>query len=194
MALHGRRLDALWKLSNNTALGEDDMSRALLTIAAAALRPGHACSAHLLRLDVDVFHVEETISRGPTAAWLPSNGDSIPVSESLFRDVVRGTGTHACADVRADPSLAALRVGRETDARAFIACTVRAVDTTFVVALVSTQALAEPFDHDDVHFMESLATLLQSRLERRRRRYGPLMNCGPSARGAAGAVPHGSIP
>ena len=170
MALHGRRLDALWKLSNNPALNEDDMTLALLTIAAAARRPGHAFAAHLLRVDADALLVEATISRGPNAAWLPATGTTVPIVESLFRDIVRSGGTDSCHDVVTEPELAALRIGAETGTRSFIACAFRAGDATVVVALVSSQPLAGAFDHDDAHFMEVLAGLLESRLQRRLQR------------------------
>ena len=170
MALHGRRLDALWKLSNNAALNEEDMTRALLTIAAAALRPGHAFGAYLLRVDADVLFVEETISRGPHAAWLPNTGATVDVADSLFRDIVRTGGTRSSVDIAADPATAALRAGGEGGARSFIACAFRAGDTMYVVALVSAQTLAEPFAEDDTHFMESLSTLLETRLSRRLQR------------------------
>jgi hypothetical protein len=170
MANHGRRLDALWKLSNNAALNEEDMTRALLTIAAAALRPGHAFGAHLLRVDADVLFVEETISRGPHAAWLPSTGATIEVVASVFRDIVRTGGTRGCADITADPVYASLRVGGESGARSFLATAFRAGDAMHVVALVSTATLPEPFAEDDVHFIESLATLLEPRVAVRRQR------------------------
>jgi hypothetical protein len=196
MAMHGRRLDALSKLSNNYTLKEEDMTRALLTIAAAALRPGFGFSAHLLRIEAGQLLVEETISRGPHAAWLPNNGDAIGVNASLFREAVLAGATRSCADMRTEPGLAELRAGGETRARSFIAAPFCAGDAKYVVALVSTHAFPAPFDRDDEHFMECLATLLASRLVSRpsRRDYGPLMNCGPLPLGAAGLVPHGSMP
>jgi GAF domain-containing protein len=196
MAMHGRRLDALWKLSTNSALKEEDMIRALLTIAAAALRPGVAFSAHLLRIEAGQLLVEETISRGPHAAWLPNNGDAIGVNASLFREAVLADATRSCADIRAEPELADLRAGGETRARSFIAAPFRAGDAKYVVAMVSTHAFPAPFDRDDEHFMESLVTLLAARLVNRpsRRAYGPLMNCGPLPLDPAGLVPHGSMP
>jgi GAF domain-containing protein len=170
MAMHGRRLDALWKLSNNTALSEDDMTRALLTIAAAALRPGCAFSAHLMRVNGDRLCPEEAVSRGPHATWLGGGGASIALASSLVRDVARLGGTHACADIAADPLLAHLDAGDAGHAGSYIASAFRAGETRFVVALISTQAFATPFDHDDVHFVEALATLLATRLERRLQR------------------------
>ncbi len=168
--MHGRRLDALWKLSNNTALNEEDMTRALLTIAAAALRPGHAFAAHLLRVDAEVLFVEETISRGPHAALLPNTGTRVDRAESLFRTIAKNGGIDACPDVLADPERSALRVGRETGTRSFLACGFRAENITYVVALVSEAPVAEPFGPDDTHFIESLAGLLESRLTRRNQR------------------------
>jgi hypothetical protein len=170
MALHGRRLDALWKLSNNTALTEEDMTRALLTIAAAALRPGHPFAAHLLRVDADDLIVEATISRGPSAAWLPTAGTTVPVADSLFREIVRGGGAGSCEDVAGRPELASLRIGAETGTRSYIARVFRAGEAKFVVALVSAQPIDDAFDHDDAHFMEVLAGLLESRLQRRLQR------------------------
>jgi GAF domain-containing protein len=172
MALHGRRLDALWKLSKNTALSEDDMTRALLTIAAAAVRPGQPFAAHLLRLDqqFDELVVEETITRGPSAAWLPDIGTAVAVEASLFGSIARRGGTRSCADVTEFPELAELKLGRETGTRSFIASAFRAADVMYVVGLVSTDPVTEPFTDEDTHFMEILTTLLQSRLEMRRHR------------------------
>jgi hypothetical protein len=168
MAMHVRRLDALWKLSNNTALTEEDMTRALLTIAAAGLRPGQGFAAHLLRVDGDVLHVEETISRGPSAAWLPHTGTVVPLSQSLFRDVAKFGGTASCHDIALRPELQSLQIGRETGASAFLACGFRVSGgVRFVVALVSSQPLDQPFGMDDGHFIESLASLLETRVERR---------------------------
>jgi hypothetical protein len=166
MAMHGRRLDALWKLSNNTAMNEEDMTRALLTIAAAAIRPGQPFAACLLRVDGQDLIVEETISRGPEAAWLPNSGTAIPLAESLFDELVRGTGTHAENDVDGGT----LKAGMDFPTRAYIASALRAGDARYVVALVSPVPLSDEFGHDDVHFMESLVTLLQTRLERRLQR------------------------
>ncbi len=143
------------------------MTRALLTIAAAALRPGHAFAAHLLRVDADVLFVEETISRGPQASWLPNTGTTVDLSDSLFRTIALTSGTDACRDVLTEPARAALRVGRDTGTRAFIACGFRAVDTKYVVALVSHVPVDDPFGIEDFHFLESLSGLLASRLERR---------------------------
>jgi hypothetical protein len=194
MAIHGRRLDALWKLSTNAALHEDDITRALLTIAAAALRPGHAFGAHLLRVEADVLVVEETISRGPHAAWLPSTGATIEVAASVFRDIATTGGTRSCADVARSPEFATLRTGRELGARSFIGYAFRAGLSMYVVALVSAQALAEPFGEDDIHFVESLTTLLEPRLARRRTMRQGLMNCDPPPVGAGALVAHGSMP
>jgi hypothetical protein len=119
-----------------------------------------------LRVDVDVFHVEETISRGPHASWLPNTGHTIDVMDSLFRDIAHGGGIRSCPDVTQVPEYARLTAGRDTGTRSFIASGFRAGDVGYVVALVSTQT-STPFDDVDVHFMESLTALLSRRLERR---------------------------
>jgi hypothetical protein len=170
MAMHGRRLDALWKLSNNTALNEEDMTRALLTIASAALRPGHAFGAGLFRVDIDVLVVEEAIARGDQMAWMPKTGALIDIVDSVYREIVRNGGMRSSPDIRRDPAVASLRIMREVGPCSFVACAFRAGDAMYVVSLASTDAFEHPFSGDDLHFMESLATLLESRLARRQQR------------------------
>jgi GAF domain-containing protein len=170
MAMHGRRLDALWKLSNNTALNEEDMTRALLTIASAALRPGHAFGACLLRVDFDALVVEEAIARGDQTAWIPKSGALIDILDSVYRDIVRNGGMRSSPDIRRDPAFAALRIARDAGPCSFVASAFRAGDAMYVVSLASTDTFDRPFTGDDLHFMESLATLLESRLARRQQR------------------------
>lgn len=191
LTMHGRRLDALWKISNNAALNEEDMTRALLTVAAATLRPGRNFSALLHRVDRErnELIIEESIVRSDEGSLAPEFGTTIALADTPLLEVVRRQALHAAADVCAiEGDLAARAMVRETGMRAFIGTVFRAGDAMYTISLIATEPLDGAFDAEDTHFMESLATLLEKRLGRRMQRARMLARAEQERRAALASV------
>jgi GAF domain-containing protein len=165
-AFHSSRLDALWRISTATGLSDEDMTRALLTLAAARMRPGMLFAAHLHRVAGDELIVEEIVSRAGAALRLPARGSACTLDASPLLEVVRRRASHACADVHAMPQLADRAGVRGTGMRSFVGTAFRAGGTVFALAVTSAQPLDGAFTDDDAHFLETIASLLELRVER----------------------------
>ena len=185
--LNARRLDALWKIASNLSLGDADASRALLTLAAATIRPGTPFAAHLHRVDGATLVLEEAIAHTPGAgesAVYPMARQSERLENTPLFEVVRSGATHSCADLAAVPELAHREAVRVGGMRAFIGTAFRAGDAIFTITLGSSTANACDFDVEDSHFIESVATLLEKRVG------GRLQRARMLARASADADAH----
>ncbi len=168
-SMHARRLDALWKIST-AELRDEDMTRALLTLAAAQMRPGMPFAAHIHRVAGNELIVEETVSRDPGDGPLPARGSATALVDSPLLEVVQRRSSHAAPDLRAVPELAGRALVRERRMRSFVGAAFRAGANIFTVSVTSTQALDGTFDADDAHFLETIASLLETLIERRLQR------------------------
>ena len=148
--LQQKRMDALWRLAGDSALGDRQLVHAALGLGAALLVPGQAFGARLGRVRGAVIEIEaanderlgvETVARGQ------STGVDAPHGEAIARLVT----------CRYD----------DTANGALIVTPFNAANALYVLSFASPGPAHRPLQADDEAFAESIARLIAARMQNR---------------------------
>jgi len=173
---HANRLEALWRMTNNTALDDEELLAEMLRQGAAAVRPGGSFCAMLSRLDgSDVVTEAAYYDPAADATGGLQAGARVPLEESPTIEVIRAGITRAWDDVQADPAIARRPRVEQLRWRSMIATLLRAGGSSYFLTFASQTPAAKPFGKEDLAYVELLgaffATHLQQRWQWRRIRY-----------------------
>ena len=145
--LQQKRMDALWRLAGDTALGDQQLVHAALGLGAALLVPGQAFGARLGRVCGAVIEIEAA------------------------NDERLGGATAAPKSIRVDAphreAIARLVTCRWDDIAngALVVTPFNAANALYVLSFASALPAQRPLQADDEAFTESIARLIAARMQ-----------------------------
>lgn len=162
---HAERLEALWRIVNNAAFGDEERWLAMLEEAAAAIRVGHAFQGSLWRVQgTDMVIEAVTPSVSGSAAVRP--GEVFPLRGAIVNELVtQGGGTQAWDDLQAVGSVTDM--ARQVGTRAFVATTFTAGGTMWGISFASTTPTLYTFGPLDKAYIEVLASFFANHVQQR---------------------------
>jgi hypothetical protein len=146
--MHQKRMDALWRLAGDTALGDGQLVRAALGLGAALLVPGQPFGARFGRV------------RGPQLWIEAANDERLAAGRTIQQGAVTADARHAEAIAR----LVTLH-WNDGGTGALIVTPFNAGNALYVLSFWSPEAARRPLTADDDAFAESIARLIASRVQ-----------------------------
>ena len=164
---HARRLEALWKIVNDSGLKDQELSLAMLQAAAAAIRVDKDFRGMLWRVEGESFIVEALAQADHLATALNATvGDPIPLQGSAIGKVVAaGGGTRSWNNIQ--ESLDAPATVLKNDSHALIITAFKAGGATWGLSFVSSLRGLEPFEQEDHTYVEVIASFFANHLQQR---------------------------
>ena len=164
---HARRLEALWKIVNDSGLKDQELSLAMLRAAAAAIRVDKDFRGMLWRVEDGNFVVEALAHADHLNPALNARvGQPIPLEGSAIGKVVAaGGGTRSWNDIQASADAPA--TVRTNDSHALIITTFKAGGATWGLSFVSSFRGLEPFEQQDHTYVEVIASFFANHLQQR---------------------------
>lgn len=164
---HAERLEALWRIINNTGLRDEELWLAMLREASAAIRPGQGYQGTLWRVQGTDLVLEAVTEPSQQAGAVAARaGASIPLENTAAGKVLaEGGGTRAWDDLQASTDHGALALALGT--RSFIATTFTAGGTTWGVSFASTQPSIKPLGPYESAYIEVLASFFANHVQQR---------------------------
>ena len=164
---HASRLEALWKIVNDSGLKDQELSLAMLQAAAAAIRVDNDFRGMLWRIEGENFIVEALAQAGHLSTALNARvGQPIPLEGSAIGKVIEaGGGTRSWNDIQtsADAPATVFR----NDTHALIVTMFKAGGSTWGLSFVSSFRGLEPFEQQDHTYVEVIASFFANHLQQR---------------------------
>jgi diguanylate cyclase (GGDEF)-like protein len=165
-ATTARRIRALWKIASDRSTDESERFAHILETATAAMRPGLPLIGVLSRLDGDMIVIDATASTidatrsaALTATIVP--GARLPFARMFLKLVHDAGTTRVWNDV--DSAEWTETLAGSLGCRALIATPLTIARRTYFVTFASPQTTGdEPFDEDDIAFVEVVASFISS--------------------------------
>ena len=165
---HAERLEALWKIVNNSSLRDEELVLMMLQQAAAAIVPGQDFEALLMRVQGDDAVIEAVTSsiNNPGVELHTHVGAAVPLANTSFGMVLaEGGGTHSWHDL--DTSAYSSDASRARGTRSLVITTFVAGTTTWGLAFTSTRTIRKPLGAQDHAYVEVLASFFANHLQQR---------------------------
>jgi diguanylate cyclase (GGDEF)-like protein len=165
---HAHRLEALWRMSNNTALDDEELLQAMLEQGAAALRPGMSFCGMLSRLDGSEIVVEAAFY--PLDVDVPEGlhaADRTPLEDSASIEVIRGGISRYWDDVLTEPAFVRRKRVRQLHWRSLISTPFRAGGASYFLTFAAQQPTAKAFGKEDLAYIELLGAFFGTHLQQR---------------------------
>lgn len=165
-----RRLESLWRIVNTPHLHGQELVLAMLTDAAAALRPGELFTGTLGHIEGSEY-VADAVARAeghPGAIErILRVGTRVPLDETLLARNLAAGRTQSWHDCQVVPDLPAR--ARRAGVRSQIATQFVANETLYVLMLASVEPPSDiPFSADDYEYVEVLGSFFSRHLEAER--------------------------
>ena len=165
---HAHRLEALWRMTNNTALDDEELLHAMLDQGAAALRPGMLFSGMLARLDGSEVVTEA--AHYPAGVDAPDGlqaGARTPLEDSASIEVIRSGISRYWDDVLADPAFARRKRVKALRWRSLISTPFRAGGASYFLTFAGREPTTKPFGKEDLAYVELLGAFFATHLQQR---------------------------
>jgi diguanylate cyclase (GGDEF)-like protein len=165
--LHAERLEALWKIVNDPSLRGEELLRAMLSEAAAAIRPDQEFRGMLWRVQGTDMIVEALSHPDHSPGNLHTYiGAIIPLDRTIIGKVLaEGTGTRSWDDVESSAYRSNFTKAHET--RALIVTTFNAGAMTWGISFASTATARNPLGPQDNVYIEVLASFFANHVQQR---------------------------
>lgn len=144
------RLNGLWRVITRAGHDRQQLTREVLVEGARALGLTSGLLAH--REGNDLVLDVATLPR--TASWM---GEGRVLDDTLSGRVLTAGHTLHSADLESDPKFSDLAVTRDLGLRCAIGTPVEVGDREYVVSYADSNARAQPFDVEDIAYIELLA-------------------------------------
>jgi diguanylate cyclase (GGDEF)-like protein len=164
------RLAALWRVTHNTLLDDDELLSAMLRDGAEGMREGEDFSGMFARLDGNDIVVEALFNGGLATehmAGLPLTGHRFELEGSTFVEMLRGGVTQSWTDAARDPHVGSLKRLSTVGCRNVIMTPVHACGSSHFLSFSSLAPLARAFTAEDHAYVELLASFFASHLHSR---------------------------
>ncbi len=165
---HAERLEALWRIVNDSQLRDEERWPAMLREAASAMRSGQGFQGALWRVDGTEMIVEAVTGPFPavTGALTMRAGDIVPIESGVVNELLAaGGGARAWDDLHPGPWASPL--ARQNGTRSLIATTFTAGGTTWGLSFASTMPSLYPFGPQDKAYIEVLASFFAGNVQQR---------------------------
>ena len=164
---HAERLEALWKLINDSSLDEGDLMQAMLAEAAAAIRPHQNYRGMLWRVRGADMVIEGFAQSAEQLAKLGTHvGAAWPLRSTIAgRVIADGGGIRSWNDIRASGEASLLDDGHET--RALIITTFTAGATTWGLSFSSEVPATKVLGSQDRVYIDVLASFFANHVQQR---------------------------
>jgi diguanylate cyclase (GGDEF)-like protein len=154
---HARRLEALWHIANNPSLRGEQLVLAMLSQAAAALRPGESFSGLLGRIeDGYVTLLSAACGEGMR---VPKVGTRAPTTETAVVSQLQAGRRRAWEDLEGTGTPHPLGW------KSVISTQILAGDATYSMTFAAAVRTAAPFGSDDFAYLEVIGTFLVHQLQ-----------------------------
>ncbi len=165
---HAKRLEALWRMTNNSALDDEEMLNAMLEQGAEALRPGQAFCGLLSRLDGSEVATEAAYYHpGFDAPGGVHAGDRTPLEDSLAIEVIRGGISRFWDDLQADKTFARRKRVQQLRWRSIISTPFRAGGASYFLTFASQSPTTKAFGKEDLAYVELIGAFFGTHLQQR---------------------------
>jgi CheY-like chemotaxis protein len=154
---HAERLEALWRVANDSSLRGEPLWVAMLSEAAASIRPGQAFEGIFSCIDGDnVIRLAAVTASGKSGRRELVVPLSVPLSQTFLSAIVaQGGGTHAWDDIT--QSEVTSQVAHARGWRAVIGATFPAAGKTYALGFGSSDPMREPFRPFEYAYIDVLA-------------------------------------
>jgi diguanylate cyclase (GGDEF)-like protein len=154
---HARRLEALWRIANNPSLHGEQLVQAMLSQAAAALRPGEDFSGLLGRIEGK--HVTLLAVAPADGVRVPTMGTRTATAETAIVNQLKAGRTRAWED------LDSAGMPHPLGWKSVISTQFPAGDATYSMTFASGVRTKEPFGSDDFAYLKVIGTFFAHRLQ-----------------------------
>jgi len=165
---HAERLEALWKVVNDPALRDAELWFAMLSQAAAAIRPDQGYRGLLWRIQGAEMILEAAVDAPGhlLSERLTEVGFVIPLERTVIAKILaEGGGTRSWDDTQATAFSNPL--ARSIGARSFAVTTFTAGGTTWALAFASGRTSSKPLGPQDHVYIEILASFFANHVQQR---------------------------
>ena len=166
-----QRLEAIWRLVNDTNLGDDTFVTAVMSEAVRSLGHGLAYFAMLGHIDGAEFVIDDVVGSlgpadGPARRLLRRGTRGAAADVIHLRDVAAGR-THSWNDIDAFPNPPAY--SREAGLRSQITTQFLAGGVSYMLTFGSLVSVStSPYDAEDYAYVEVVGSILARQIEQRR--------------------------
>jgi diguanylate cyclase (GGDEF)-like protein len=162
---HSDRLEALWKVVNDPNLRGEELLRAMLGQAGAAIRSDQDFRGMLWRVKGTDMVVESLSQFADTPDNLQSLiGTAVPLERTIIGAILaEGTTTRSWNDVETSPYRSDFSAAHQT--HAMIVTTFKAGATTWGISFISSAPAIKPLSPQDHVFVEVLASFFANHVQ-----------------------------
>jgi diguanylate cyclase (GGDEF)-like protein len=162
---HSDRLEALWKVVNDPNLRDEQLLRAMLGQAGAAISSTQDFRGMLWRVQGTDMIVESLSHVAGSAEDLETiAGATVPLDQTIIgRVLAEGNHTRSWDDVEASPYRSDFSSAHHT--RAMIVTCFKAGATTWGISFISNEPAAKPLGPQDHVFVEVLASFFSNHVQ-----------------------------
>jgi diguanylate cyclase (GGDEF)-like protein len=165
---HAERLEALWKVVNDPALRDAELWFAMLSQAAAAIRPSQGYRGLLWRIQGAEMILEAAVDAPGhlLSERLTEVGFVIPLERTVIGKILaEGGGTRSWDDTQA--TVFSNPLWRSIGARSFVVTTFTAGGASWALAFASGRTSSKPLGPQDHVYIEVLASFFANHVQQR---------------------------
>jgi diguanylate cyclase (GGDEF)-like protein len=169
----GGRIAAVWQIASQVHGSESERTHKVLTIAAQALRPGKAMMGFLTRLDGERIVVEDAVFCGFGADTIPAQGVAFRGASFVAADTMsyrlcgheRATAWDDLSVIPRDQMVDGM-VTEALEVQSLIGAAIHVDGKTYFLTFGSPKTmLDEPFEEDDLVYVDVIASFFGSHFE-----------------------------